>query len=93
MTEDDAWEMLEEKQRLNEINRVRLKAWDESGKFVDENASSLGMMTMRKVFEIGYRFGYEDAKQEFKKKWSVAHLSMSRIKSRCGEKVLATLFL
>jgi hypothetical protein len=68
MTEDDAWKMLEEKQRMSEINRVRIKAWDESGKFVDENASSLGMMTMRRVFEIGYRFGHQDATQELKKK-------------------------
>lgn len=67
MTEDDAWKLLEEKQRVAELNRVRIKAWNESGKFVDEHATQLGMMTLRKAFEIGYRFGYGDANLDLKK--------------------------
>jgi hypothetical protein len=67
MTEDDAWKMLEEKQRSEESNRVRLKAWDASGIFVDEQSTQLGMITLRRAFEIGYRAGYADAQDSTKK--------------------------
>ena len=67
MTEDDAWKMLEEKQKAEELNRVRLKAWDASGTFVDKQSTQLGMITLRRAFEIGYRAGYQDALDGTKK--------------------------
>lgn len=67
MTEEDAWKFLEEKQKMEAINRERLNAWNKSGQFVDSESTQLGTMTLRKAFEIGYRTGYQDRKQESEK--------------------------
>lgn len=67
MTEDEAWQLIEEKQKADQVNRIRIKAWDASGRFVDDYATQLGTMTLRKAFEMGFRFGYGDACMEQKK--------------------------
>lgn len=67
MTEDDAWKFLEEKQKMEAINRERLNAWNKSGQFVDAESTQLGTMSLRKAFEMGYRSGYTDAKEHYSK--------------------------
>ena len=33
----------------------------EAQEFIEDHADQLGIMTLRKAFEMGYRFGYSDA--------------------------------
>ena len=62
MTEDEAWEELERKQQQEQDRDVLRKAQAKAVKFIESNESiELGIMTLRKAFEMGYRFGYSDA--------------------------------
>ena len=58
MTEDEAFETLDKQQQHNELLTV---AQREAQEFVEDHADQLGIMTLRKAFEMGYRFGYSDA--------------------------------
>jgi hypothetical protein len=58
MTEDEAFETLDKQQQQHEILAV---AQREAQEFVQDHADQLGVMTLRKAFEMGYRFGYSDA--------------------------------
>ena len=58
MTEDEAFETLDKQQQQNELLTV---AQREAQEFVEDHADQLGIMTLRKAFEMGYRFGYSDA--------------------------------
>jgi hypothetical protein len=62
MTEDEAWEELERKQQQAQELDVRREAQTKAIEFIENNgAIELGIMTLRKAFEMGYRFGYSDA--------------------------------
>jgi hypothetical protein len=58
MTEDEAFETLDKQQQQNELLTV---AQREAQEFIEDHADQLGIMTLRKAFEMGYRFGYSDA--------------------------------
>ena len=58
MTEDEAFETLDKQQQHNELMTV---AQREAQEFIEDHADQLGIMTLRKAFEMGYRFGYSDA--------------------------------
>ena len=58
MTEDEAFETLDKQQQHNELLTV---AQREAQEFIEDHADQLGIMTLRKAFEMGYRFGYSDA--------------------------------
>ena len=58
MTEDEAFETLDKQQQQNELLAV---AQREAQEFIEDHAEQLGVMTLRKAFEMGYRFGYSDA--------------------------------
>lgn len=58
MTEDEAFETLAKQQQQHELLSV---AQREAQEFVQDHADQLGIMTLRKAFEMGYRFGYSDA--------------------------------
>jgi hypothetical protein len=62
MTEDEAFEILEKDIQRREHQDILKRAQVEAQEFVQDQASELGIMTLRKAFEIGYRFGYCDAK-------------------------------
>ena len=62
MTEDEEFERLEEEIRRKEYQDILKRAQIESINFTQAYASTeLGIMTLRKAFEMGYRFGYSDA--------------------------------
>jgi hypothetical protein len=63
MTEDEAFETLDKQQQQNELLTV---AQREAQEFIEDHADQLGIMTLRKAFEMGYRFGYGDAVMRMK---------------------------
>jgi hypothetical protein len=58
MTEDEAFETIDKQQQQIELMSV---AQREAQEFIEDHAEQLGVMTLRKAFEMGYRFGYSDA--------------------------------
>lgn len=62
MTEDEAFQILEEDIRRREYQDILKRAQVEAQEFIQDHASELGIMTLRKAFEVGYRFGYCDGK-------------------------------
>jgi len=58
MNEDEAFQLLDKQQQQVEILQV---AQREAQEFIEDHADQLGIMTLRKAFEMGYRFGYSDA--------------------------------
>jgi hypothetical protein len=60
VTEDEAFEELEhrlkEKQTTDYIQRAQIEA----ARFLHDHKDELGMMTLRKAFELGYRYGYSN---------------------------------
>ena len=58
MNEDEAFQLLDKQQQQVEILQV---AQREAHEFIEDHADQLGIMTLRKAFEMGYRFGYSDA--------------------------------
>ena len=66
--EDEAFEILEQDIRRKEYQDILKRAQVEAQEFVQDHASELGIMTLRKAFEIGYRFGYCDGNGNAKHK-------------------------
>lgn len=58
MDEEEAFQLLDKQQQQVEILQV---AQREAQEFIEDHADQLGVMTLRKAFEMGYRFGYSDA--------------------------------
>ena len=56
--EDEAFETIDKQQQQIELMSV---AQREAQEFIVDHAEQLGVMTLRKAFEMGYRFGYSDA--------------------------------
>lgn len=63
MTEDEAFEELERSTLVKKEQEYLQRAQMEAAKFIDDYSHELGIMTLRKAFELGYRFGYSDAKK------------------------------
>jgi uncharacterized protein with PhoU and TrkA domain len=59
--EDEAFEELEQRLRDQKVERYMQRATIEAARFIQDNRDLLGMMTLRKAFEMGYRLGYSDA--------------------------------
>ena len=58
MTEDEAWAELERKQQMAQTQTLEAEAIQRAAYFImDMNNAELGIMTLRKAFEIGYRAG------------------------------------
>jgi len=58
MNEDEAFQLLDKQQQQVQLLQV---AQREAQEFIEDHADQLGIMTLRKAFEMGYRFGYSDA--------------------------------
>lgn len=59
MTEDDEFEIMEERKRQQDI---RYRAELESRRFMDSHtAVGIASMSLRQAFEYGYRYGYDDS--------------------------------
>lgn len=58
MTEDEAWAELERKQQMQQAYTLEAEAQQRAAYFImDMNNAELGIMTLRKAYEIGYRAG------------------------------------
>lgn len=58
MTEDEAFDEIERAQQQKVEDSIRYAAQESAWNFItDTDAIELGMMTLRKAYEIGYRAG------------------------------------
>ena len=58
MTEDEVWQELERKQHMQQVHTLEAEAQQRAAYFImDMNNAELGIMTLRKAYEIGYRAG------------------------------------
>ena len=63
--EDEAWQELERKQQMTKAHTLEEEAQYKSLQFVAEfNGEQLGTMTLRNVYEIGYRAGVYAAERK-----------------------------
>ena len=62
--EDEAFEELEQRLCEQKVERYMQRAQIEAARFIQDNQDLLGLMTVRKAFELGYRHGYSDAQGE-----------------------------
>jgi len=60
MDEDQAWDDLERRIHAKRATEYVQRAQIEAARFIHEHKDELGMMTLRKAFELGYRFGFSD---------------------------------
>jgi hypothetical protein len=58
MTEDEAFEELDRRIKDQKITEYIQRAQIEAARFIHDHQSELGMMTLRKAFELGFRHGY-----------------------------------
>jgi hypothetical protein len=58
MTEDEAFEDLEHRLNAQKSTEYIQRAQIEAARFIHDHQNELGMMTLRKVFELGFRHGY-----------------------------------
>lgn len=65
--EDEAFKLLEEELRRRDSMDVLKRAQIEAQEFIQDHAAELGIMTLRKAFEVGYRYGYCDGKNNVKR--------------------------
>jgi hypothetical protein len=59
--EDEAFAEMEQRIHNMVVERYMQRAQIEAARFIQDNQDLLGMMTLRKAFEMGYRLGYSDA--------------------------------
>lgn len=57
MTEDEAFEELEHRIKSKQTTDYIQRAQIEAARFIHDHKDELGMMTLRKAFEIGFRYG------------------------------------
>lgn len=62
--EDEAFAEMEERMQSRVVERYVQRAQIEAARFIQDNKDLLGLMTVRKAFELGYRHGYSDAQGE-----------------------------
>jgi hypothetical protein len=55
---------MEERMQSRVVERYVQRAQIEAARFIQDNQDLLGLMTVRKAFELGYRHGYSDAQGE-----------------------------
>lgn len=61
MTEDEQWQQLELKQRKHNELKCWANAVVEAQRFIESSKDELGIMTLRKAYEMGYKAGFYDA--------------------------------
>lgn len=58
MAKDETWQELERKQQMQQVHTLEAEAQQRAAYFImDMNNTELGIMTLRKAYEIGYRAG------------------------------------
>lgn len=66
LTEDEAFEELEQRLKAKRTTEYLQRAGMEAIKFIEEHQADLGIMTLRKAFELGFRYGYTASMEEKK---------------------------
>jgi len=61
MTEEEQWQELERKQRKHNELICMQHAVVEAQRFIESSKDELGIMTLRKAYEMGYKAGFYDA--------------------------------
>jgi hypothetical protein len=61
MTEEEQWQELERKQRRHNELICMQNAVVEAQRFIESSKDELGIMTLRKAYEMGYKAGFYDA--------------------------------
>lgn len=64
MTEDEQFNELEERLQAKKVQEYINNAATRAQQFVEEYGKELGIMTLRKAYELGYRHGYSDREQK-----------------------------
>ena len=63
--EESAWQELERKQQMQQAYTLEAEAQQRAAYFImDMNNAELGIMTLRKAYEIGYRAGVYAAQRK-----------------------------
>lgn len=62
MTEDEEWELIESRLRKQDDDRCMNHAVIEAQRFIESSKNELGILTLRKAYEMGYKAGYYDAR-------------------------------
>lgn len=62
--EDEAFAEMEERMQNRIVERYVQRAQIEAARFIKDHQDLLGMMTIRRAFELGYRHGYSDKQGE-----------------------------
>jgi len=62
MTEDEAWDEIEAKLRRADNERCMHLAVVEAQRFIENSKDELGILTLRKAYEMGYKAGHYDAR-------------------------------
>lgn len=60
MTEDEQWDDLERRNKAAHESRCMQLAVAEAQRFIENSKDQLGIMTLRKAYEMGYRAGFYD---------------------------------
>jgi hypothetical protein len=58
MTEDEAFQELEHRLNAQKTAEYLQRAQIEAARFIHDHQNELGMMTLRRAFELGFRHGY-----------------------------------
>lgn len=61
MTEDEAWQMIEEKQNKENDTKLNVDAWIYANTFVDEKATLLPHLSLVQAVQLGYVAGHKAA--------------------------------
>jgi len=62
--EDEAFAEMEERMQSRVVERYVQRAQIEAARFIQDNQDLLGLITLRKAFELCYLHGYSDAQGE-----------------------------
>jgi hypothetical protein len=58
MTEDEAFQDLEHRLKAQKSTEYIQRAQIEAARFIHDYQNELGVMTLRKAYELGFRHGY-----------------------------------
>jgi len=64
MTEDEAWDLLLERQKGEAERRAQFDAWTASGDWIERNRGRLEAISLRYAFETGYLAAVKNLKRE-----------------------------
>jgi flagellar biosynthesis/type III secretory pathway protein FliH len=67
MTEDEQFKDLEDRLIAQKVHAYLANAATHAQQFIEEYSAELGIMTLRKAYELGYRHGYTDGEDQLER--------------------------